>query len=465
MTKLPDPLTPADSDLSDFSFMPLEVGRFRRSDLVTQAEPEAVVAAVLLWGAAWHSTPSASLSNDDRSLAQAAGYGRAVAAFRSIKEVALHGFILCSDGRLYHPVVAEKALEAWEAKLKRLWRTECARIRKANERGRDADDHVDEQAPSFEDWRETRYNAPSRVTIGTVTRDNTPLSHATTDECHAIVTRDNVERGGGEPDLDSFPSLDDEAEIQKAAQEHEQEAMSHATAPVVTRDTGVDSCARAEKVQGQGQGQGDSNRLRSTTSIDDDAEKSTSKPKEENPPLLDLVDRLAQAAGLNVTVPKQLSSAIDTLKQWLEDGIDFESTIVPTIEARTSDNPSEPVYSLRYFDAAVRKAHAVRSVKAKAPPEPERRPLPPKAPIGMSDDEDHRVGRFRARLEYAVGAKRYADRFGPDLIAVKISDNRLLDVYFRDEPERSLIRSGDEQHMSSIARGLGLSFRDMVAKP
>jgi hypothetical protein len=234
----------------------------------------------------------------------------------------------------------------------------------------------------------------------------------------------------------------------------------------LSRVTWGSTHARARRRdRGQGQGQGDSNRLRSTTSIDDDAEKSTSKPKEENPPLLDLVDRLAQAAGLNVTVPKQLSSAIDTLKQWLEDGIDFESTIVPTIETRTSDNPSEPVYSLRYFDAAVRKAHAVRSVKAKAPPEPERRPLPPKAPIGMSDDEDHRVGRFRARLEYAVGAKRYADRFGPDLIAVKISDNRLLDVYFRDEPERSLIRSGDEQHMSSIARGLGLSFRDMVAKP
>jgi len=465
MSDLPDPLVPAEVDLRDFAFMPLDIVRLFGSRFHAIASDAQWRAGVTLWCKSFHQVPAASLPDDDIELCRLAELGRDVKAWRKLRDVALHGWVKCSDGRLYHPVVAEKALEAWEAKLKRLWRTECARIRKANERGRDADDHVDEQAPSFEDWRETRYNAPSRVTIGTVTRDNTPLSHATTDECHAIVTRDNVERGGGEPDLDSFPSLDDEAEIQKAAQEHEQEAMSHATAPVVTRDTGVDSCARAEKGQGQGQGQGDSNRLRSTTSIDDDAEKSTSKPKEENPPLLDLVDRLAQAAGLNVTVPKQLSSAIDTLKQWLEDGIDFESTIVPTIEARTSDNPSEPVYSLRYFDAAVRKAHAVRSVKAKAPPEPERRPLPPKAPIGMSDDEDHRVGRFRARLEYAVGAKRYADRFGPDLIAVKISDNRLLDVYFRDEPERSLIRSGDEQHMSSIARGLGLSFRDMVAKP
>jgi hypothetical protein len=65
--------------------MPLDVGRFRRSDLVTQEEPEAIVAAVLLWGAAWHSKPAASLSNDDRTLAQAAGFGRAVAAFQAIK--------------------------------------------------------------------------------------------------------------------------------------------------------------------------------------------------------------------------------------------------------------------------------------------------------------------------------------------------------------------------------------------
>jgi hypothetical protein len=36
-----------------------------------------------------------------------------------IREQALEGWQLCSDGRLYHPVVAEKALEAWIENLAR----------------------------------------------------------------------------------------------------------------------------------------------------------------------------------------------------------------------------------------------------------------------------------------------------------------------------------------------------------
>ena len=49
-----------------------------------------------------------------------------------MKAGALRGWIKCGDGRLYHPVVAEKANEAWLQKRIFAWRKECDRIRKEN---------------------------------------------------------------------------------------------------------------------------------------------------------------------------------------------------------------------------------------------------------------------------------------------------------------------------------------------
>ena len=132
---LPNPLTPADCDLRDFEFMPLDVVRLRDSDLASLVTGEEFRAAVLLWCASWHQVPAASLPMDDMVLAKLAGYGRVVKEWQAVREGALRGWIQCSDGRLYHPVVAEKACSSWRAKLEQRWKTECARIKKLNQRG------------------------------------------------------------------------------------------------------------------------------------------------------------------------------------------------------------------------------------------------------------------------------------------------------------------------------------------
>jgi len=129
---LPAPLTPPDCNLQDFAFMPLDVARLRDSDMAAYESPEACWAGVLLWSAAWHQVPAASLPDDDRFLAKAAGYGRVVKEWMNLREGALHGWVKCADGRLYHPVVAEKALESWRAKLHHAWKKECDRVRKSN---------------------------------------------------------------------------------------------------------------------------------------------------------------------------------------------------------------------------------------------------------------------------------------------------------------------------------------------
>lgn len=145
------PLTPAGCDLSDFSFMPLDVARLRDSELASSETPEACWAAVLLWSASWHQVPAASIPDDDMWIAKVAGYqlrGKIDKAWHKVKAGALRGWVKCSDGRLYHPVVAEKAREAWQSKLEQRWRSECARIKKHNERHPGAN----VPRPTFVEW-------------------------------------------------------------------------------------------------------------------------------------------------------------------------------------------------------------------------------------------------------------------------------------------------------------------------
>ncbi len=136
------PLVSADVDLRDFAFMPLHVRKLRDSDIVLIATGDEFRAAVLLWSAAWHEVPAASLPNDDRVLARFAGYGRDMKGWRRVKEMALHGFELCSDGRLYHPLIADLALEAFKKKRQitdKMRNVTNARMRKRAEQ-RDVND-------------------------------------------------------------------------------------------------------------------------------------------------------------------------------------------------------------------------------------------------------------------------------------------------------------------------------------
>ncbi|KMS53609.1 hypothetical protein V474_22785 [Novosphingobium barchaimii LL02] len=153
---LPEPLTPPDCDLRKFRDMPLDVGRLRDSDLLTEEEPEAIVAALLLWGAAWHQVPAASVPDNDRWLAKAAGYGRAIEAWIRIRAGALRGFLLCSDGRLYHKTVAEKANAAWDSRLKYEWTKAADRHRKSQ---KDLPEKDRSKFPDFEGWKLVRQSS------------------------------------------------------------------------------------------------------------------------------------------------------------------------------------------------------------------------------------------------------------------------------------------------------------------
>jgi hypothetical protein len=121
-----EPLTPPDLDLRDFPYMPLDVVRLRDSDIAVVASGDEFRAAVMLWCAAWHQLPAASLPNDERLLGNLAGFGRDLKGWRAVSDMALRGFILCSDDRFYHPVIADKAIEAGTKRRRQRAQTSAA---------------------------------------------------------------------------------------------------------------------------------------------------------------------------------------------------------------------------------------------------------------------------------------------------------------------------------------------------
>ena len=119
-----DPLTPHDCDLRGMPYMPIDMVRLFDSDFYALTTGDEFKAGFSLWAKAFLQVPAGSLPKNDKLLAHLSGAGK---DWPKVKAMALHGWFECSDGRLYHHVVAEKAREAWQARLDRRARTEAAR--------------------------------------------------------------------------------------------------------------------------------------------------------------------------------------------------------------------------------------------------------------------------------------------------------------------------------------------------
>jgi hypothetical protein len=127
----PPPPIPCDVDLRDFRFMPLDVVQLQNSETWAIADGWTAKALVNLWTKAWHQVPAGSIPDNDNLHRTWAN----VPDWESVRDVALRGFIKCSDGRLYHRVICEKALSAWNER-KRFRR--AAKARWAHKKPKDA---------------------------------------------------------------------------------------------------------------------------------------------------------------------------------------------------------------------------------------------------------------------------------------------------------------------------------------
>jgi len=121
-----EPLLPPEVDLRDFPYMPMHIARLFNSEFHAKANDAEWRAGVTLWLKAFQ-LPGTGLPDDDVALARLAEYGRDVKGWQKVKAMALYGWQKCSDGRWYHPVVAEVAHQAWLRKIAQRERTEKAR--------------------------------------------------------------------------------------------------------------------------------------------------------------------------------------------------------------------------------------------------------------------------------------------------------------------------------------------------
>lgn len=102
--------------------MMLHIRDFDRSPLNTTRNDAAWRAGFNLMLSSFHETPSGSVPNDDKSMAAFACLGGDVRKWRRVKDIALRGWVLCSDDRLYHPIVAEAAHICLKSKAANKWR-------------------------------------------------------------------------------------------------------------------------------------------------------------------------------------------------------------------------------------------------------------------------------------------------------------------------------------------------------
>jgi len=126
----PPPLIGAHVDLRGLQYLPVDIQRLLDSDLYALSSGEEFKAALTLWARSFLQVPAGSLPDDDRLLAHLSGVG--ARRWPKVRGMALHGFIRCADGRLYHPVVCEKAEEAWKLRMKLRSQTENARLARRN---------------------------------------------------------------------------------------------------------------------------------------------------------------------------------------------------------------------------------------------------------------------------------------------------------------------------------------------
>lgn len=132
------PLTPPDCDLRDFPKMMIDIGRIFASSFNAAASrhPLAWMVGHKLWYRSWHQKPAASLPDDDEELSHLAELGLDVKTFRSVKALAMRGWVKCDDGRLYHKVIAAEALEAWIRKLTQRIKSNAGNHRQQVERAK-----------------------------------------------------------------------------------------------------------------------------------------------------------------------------------------------------------------------------------------------------------------------------------------------------------------------------------------
>lgn len=197
---LPAPMVPDCVDLRGFPYVPVFRARLFASEFHARCSDAEWRAGVTLWLKSWDQVPAGTLPDDDVALCRLAELGRDIKSWRKIRAGALRGWVRCADGLLHHPVVAEGVANAWADKVRAMYRSELARVRKARQRGASLPMPV---------WDSFAAEHGVSVRPGDEDGDVTHLSHGTDAACPTGQKRDVpcVSRGKRTPtdtDTDTY---------------------------------------------------------------------------------------------------------------------------------------------------------------------------------------------------------------------------------------------------------------------
>lgn len=145
-------MTPAGCNLQDFPHTPILRSRLFGSSFHARSTDSEWRAGVTLWLKAWEQIPAGSLPDDDIELCRLAELARDLKTWKKLKAGAMRGWVLCSDGRLYHQVVAEVVRNAVDAKTAQRDKTLKARIAALQKALKESSDS-DKQASLTEEIR------------------------------------------------------------------------------------------------------------------------------------------------------------------------------------------------------------------------------------------------------------------------------------------------------------------------
>lgn len=150
---------PADTRAKGWRFE-IDTERIRQSDTWALAPAETRPWLLMLWMVAWEQTPCGSMPNDDVLIA--ARLGLTPKVFAKQRAVLMRGWWLAEDGRLYHPVIAERVAEMVDYREK-------AATRKADYRARMQAQQADGQGSHAEVPAESRGTNDTGTGTGTGT--------------------------------------------------------------------------------------------------------------------------------------------------------------------------------------------------------------------------------------------------------------------------------------------------------
>jgi hypothetical protein len=313
----PAPLTPPGCDLRDFPFMPIDISRLLGSEFHAMAGDTAWRAGVTLWLRSWHQVPAGSLPDNDIALARLAELGSDLKTWRTIKDAAMRGWEKCSDGRLYHRVVAEKALEAWIEKL--LQRVSSA-AGNAKRWGMEADiDGINQQISDA-----------SRLLTAIA-----PQSRA----LPKLQRRQSRSAGIGNPTGTPTGNPTGTPET-IPAQSQETGTGTGTGTGIINNDCLIERAGAQSEFLEEGKGGTDA-------------------------PAVLAMEQVCSAAGFVLT-DDTWDRSLAIVKGWLDQGIDLDATILPTIRDMLPGLTS-PTSSLSRFTKSITHAHAQRQATPQPP--------------------------------------------------------------------------------------------------